>query len=171
MKACWNRRIMSGVLLLGLAGGTASARPPEQVGVLGTAPVSWATLSRLRGGFSIGDASTGFELSFAIKRVSYINGELVAQNALALPSGAAVQGSDPSTSMPSVQLIQNGPGNTFSLAGAGLPPGALTVIQNTLDNQVLKNATIIDATVTTRRFVESMAVTGAVDQALARAMR
>ena len=167
MTAHWTRHI-AGCLLLSLCGMAAAAtaqspidpRPP-----FGTAPVSRATLATLRGGYSIGSSAYGVELSFAITRVSYINGQLVAQNALTLPSMGGIG------TKPAMQVIQNGPGNTFSISGAKLPSSVLTVIQNTLDRQVIKNATIIDATVTNQHFVRSMAISRTIDQAVARSLR
>ncbi len=167
MTAHWTRHIV-GCLLLSLCGTATAAKAQSPIGprpLLDTAPVSSTTLATLRGGYSIGSSAYGVELSFAITRVSYINGQLVAQNALTLPSMEGV-GTEPA-----VQVIQNGPGNTFSIAGAKLPSSVLTVIQNTLDSQVIKNATIVDTTVTNQHFVRSMAVSRAIDQAVARSLR
>ncbi|MEJ2480725.1 MAG: hypothetical protein P8Y78_11255 [Acidihalobacter sp.] len=167
MTRHWTRHI-AGCLLLSLSGMAAAATaqsPFDPWPQLGTAPVSRATLATLRGGYSIGSAAYGIELSFAITRVSYINGQLVAQNALTSPSMEGI-GTEPA-----VQLIQNGSNNAFSIAGAKLPSNVLTVIQNTIDSQVIKNTTVINATVTNQHFVRSMAVSRSIDQAVARSLR
>jgi hypothetical protein len=99
-------------------------------------------LDRIRGGFEIG---SGLEVSFGIEQATYINGVLQATTALIVP------GLDPAlvqARLPAI-LIQNGTGNGVSMSGMdGLPSGVLTLIQNTLDQQVIQNLTVIDATVT-----------------------
>lgn len=166
MAMQWTTVIGAGCLLLAVSATSPAeaATPPGGDVPLGAAPVSRNTLAGLRGGYRIGDATQGLELSFTIDRVSYINGELVAQSGLSLPAGGAASGA-------AAQVIQNGPDNTFGLSANQLGNGALTVIQNTLDNQVIGNVTIINATLTNRPLVQSMAVSGAVNQALATSLR
>ncbi len=166
MATQWKHLTASGSLILALCATSAAqaAIPPVDEAPLATAPVSRNTLAGLRGGYRVGNAAQGLELSFAITRVSYVNGELVAQNGFSLPAGSGASAS-------TAQVIQNGPGNTFGLSADQLGNGALTVIQNTLDNQVIGNITVIDATVTNRSLVRSMAISGAVGQALANSLR
>ena len=129
-------------------------------------PVSISRLAELRGGFIFGGASQGLEVSFAIQQVTYVNGQLVAETHLNVPAGADLSGL--TSLLASPQIIQNGPGNTFSPALNDLAHGSLTVLQNTLDNQTIANATIIDATVASRGFLSGLALSNALNDALSR---
>lgn len=68
-----------------------------------------------------------------------------------------------------ITIIQNGAGNTFVL------PQSLnsltTVIQNTVDNQIIRNMTIINATVLNQALARSMELTASLNQAIARSIR
>lgn len=91
-----------------------------------------------------------------------------------VPSGAAVaQNSQPTPSSAppgtgnyqNIQVVQIGPGNTFTPPSAmNLSSGTLAVIQNTLDNQVIRNMTIINATLATRELLRSMALSTALSR-------
>lgn len=106
------------------------------------------TLDELRGGFM---TDGGLKISLGIERSVFINNELVATTFLNVPdlatlsargaTQAQLQGS-PTT------LIQNGPGNRVGesvLQSFG--PGMLTIIQNSLDNQLIQGRTIINTTI------------------------
>lgn len=105
-------------------------------------------LDNLRGQFM---TDGGLKISLGIERSVFINNELVATSVLNIPDlaaltarGAAVaqlQGS-PAT------VIQNGPGNSVGQSVLqSLGSGMLTVIQNSLDNQLLQGQTIINTTI------------------------
>ena len=68
-----------------------------------------------------------------------------------------------------ITVIQNGAGNTFVL------PQSLnsltTVIQNTVDNQIIRNMTTINATVINQALARSMELTVSLNQAIARSVR
>lgn len=77
----------------------------------------------------------------------------IAQNTPAASPTAAPENYQP------IQVIQIGPGNTFTPPSAtNLPSGTMAVIQNTLDNQVIRNMTIINATLASRELIRSMAL-------------
>jgi len=62
-------------------------------------------------------------------------------------------------------VIQIGAGNTFTLpSGQSLPAGALGVIQNTLDNQVIRTMTTINVSLATRDMLRSTAITNALSR-------
>jgi hypothetical protein len=65
-----------------------------------------------------------------------------------------------------IQVIQIGPGNTFTLPNnmTNLNSGMMAVIQNTLDNQVIRNMTIINATLATQEMIRSMAINSALSR-------
>ncbi len=105
-------------------------------------------LDNLRGQFM---TDGGLKISLGIERSVFINNELVATSVLNIPDLAALtargaaaaqlQGS-PAT------VIQNGPGNSVGQSVLqSLGSGMLTVIQNSLDNQLLQGQTIINTTI------------------------
>jgi len=130
-------------------------------------PVSDARLATLRGGFTFKSAGHGFEVAFAIQQVSYVNGELVAQTKLNLPQGVSL--SNLSGLIAPTKLVQVGPGNSFAPPPGDLAPAALTVLQNSLDGQTIANATIIDATVTARKYLSGLMISNTLGDALSRA--
>ena len=137
---------------------TARAEPAAQVWLA----ASDLELDQLRGGFQLGD---GLMVSFGISRVTYINDRLVASTELNLgpisgligqqaatlrvPLTNALQGAAQAQyraglQAPSqAQWVQNGPGN-FVQSDA-LDARLSTVIQNSLNDQLLRTQTIINA--------------------------
>lgn len=95
-------------------------------------------LDSQRGGFIIND---GLPISFGVIQASSINGELLAINTWNGPQIDQIGGNVPT-------LIRNGQGNDFGPVRLdNVMPGGLTIIQNTLDQQVIRNMTIISAEV------------------------
>lgn len=107
-------------------------------------PVGEQVLAEVRGGYDLGG---GLQVSFGITRATYVNGELMAQSQLSVRdlSGKAPDPAAPAAtwSPTAQQAIQLGAGNSVRMDL--LPPGAL-VIQNSLNNQNIRNLTVIDAT-------------------------
>jgi hypothetical protein len=110
--------------------------------------INMQQLDDLRGGFL---TDGGLRISLGIERSVLINNELVASTFLNVPdlaalagrgtAGAQLQGS-PST------LVQNGAGNNLGQSVLqSFGPGLLTVIQNSLDNQLIQGRTIINTTI------------------------
>lgn len=158
-------------------------------------------LDGMRGGFEVNVNGTQVMLALSLERVTYINGVLVTSMKISLPDLASIgkngvspnaisvqttstgAGTSQVNSMPSasmtpqqisdlgqtVTVIQNGTGNTFVL------PQSLnsltTVIQNTVDNQIIRNMTTINATVINQALVRSMELTASINQAIARSVR
>lgn len=109
-------------------------------------PVSDARLMKIRGGFDIGN---GLLASFGISRLVYIDGNLVSHTSVNIPNMAHVtqaQLSALGTALGKVNIIRNGPGNHIAPTSIGKGLGA-TVIQNSLNNQQIRTATKINATV------------------------
>jgi hypothetical protein len=116
--------------------------------------VAPASLDKYRGGFT--DPS-GFAVSLGIDRIVTINGNVAATSSMnfgdlgSLASGKTTLSAD---SQNQLNLIQNG-GGTFNVQlGSGAVGG--TVIQNSLNNQIINNATIINASVDTRGMLQAM---------------
>ncbi len=110
--------------------------------------ISMERLDEMRGGF-ITDG--GLKISLGIERSVYINNELVATTFLNVPDLAALaaRGAAPAQLQGSpTTSIQNGPGNNLGQSVLqSFGPGMLTIIQNSLDNQLIQGRTIINTTI------------------------
>jgi len=98
--------------LLGTLAFSANAAPPAQ-DTLWMA-VGDQTLDSLRGGFRMGD---GLTVSFGISRAVYINGALITETTLNIGRMADItpaQATQLSQKLATLNLVQNGPGNTFA---------------------------------------------------------
>lgn len=108
--------------------------------------VSERELDDMRGGFAM---DAGLKISFGIQRAVYVNGNLTTATSVNIPNLGTLTGEQAtllSATTGTVNLIQNGPANTFQ-PGLIAQGATATVIQNTLDNQNIKSLTSIDATV------------------------
>ena len=110
--------------------------------------INMQRLDELRGGF-ITDG--GLKISLGIERSVFINNELVATTILNVPDLAALsaRGAAPAQLQGSpTTLVQNGPGNSLGQSVLqSFNRGMLTVIQNSLDNQLIQGRTIINTTI------------------------
>jgi hypothetical protein len=154
-------------------------------------------LDSMRGGFEINFNGMQLLLAFSVEQLTYINGELVSSmklNPLALlldptsaaavapsPGTAAVagsqamQGNSPAVSTQMINdqayitLVQNGAGNSFTL------PESLnsltTVIQNSVNDQVIRNVTVMNATLSIQLDAAMARLNEAISQATAAAVR
>jgi hypothetical protein len=120
-----------------------TARPVSGFGM----PVPNERLDTVRGGFDLGD---GIEASLGIQRAVYINGNLVTYASVNIPDIAHIttQQAVALASVLSTVNVQNGPGNTFDPSSMGNATAA-TVIQNTLNNQTIRNLTTLNVAVNT----------------------
>lgn len=108
--------------------------------------VSDSRLDAIRGGFDFGN---GLLASFGIDRVVYINGNLVSSTSVHIPDIARMtleQANALAAVTGRVNMIQNGPGNTFNPVTLNGTTAA-TVIQNSLDNQNIQSMTTINTAV------------------------
>ena len=135
-------------------------------------PAGWvavdaATLDSLRGGFTI---AGGLTVSLGIERLVSVNGELVSHTSFQIADIGkldAVQAQQTSATRSALKLIQNG-GENMKLTGfAGDMLGG-TVIQNTLDNQLIESRTIINASVNSVGLLKTMNFNGNLSDAIAR---
>lgn len=144
-------------LAFGVAGTLHAA--PDVSGFEGFPVVADRELDTMRGGFETSGGGLPLSFSFGIERASFVNGQLVATSTLFIPSlpaamsggGVVVTGFDPIT------IIQNGTGNSFVLPSVR-DTQVLTVIQNTLDNQVVSNTTVINASITSSDYLRSLSI-------------
>jgi hypothetical protein len=129
--------------------------------------VSNHTLDSQRGGFDLG---AGLLVSFGITRAVYINGELASQTTLnfgQLDKITAAQATELSRQLNTLNLVQNGPGNTVEgpLGGAGG-----VVIQNTLNNQRIANHTVINAQTNGMSLLKDLNTAATLSEGIARAV-
>ncbi len=133
-----------------LLGAVAFTYPAHSANFDGYRQASNQELDSMRGGFELPIDGQQILLSLGIERVTFINGEL----AVVTP-----------VSNLNFQLIQNGPGNSFSPpSSVSLPPETLTLIQNSLDNQTIRNLTLINATLGFKDMVRSQTVSTALTE-------
>src|SRR5690606_6074744 len=95
-------------------------------------------LAGMRGGLMGNVGGEVLELSFGIERLISVNGEVVAATSFQVPT-LRLDSSQPAS------LLQSGAGNSVAADIARNIP--LQVIQNALDNQVLRQVTTINAAV------------------------
>jgi hypothetical protein len=113
-----------------------------------------ASLDRYRGGFI---DPNGFAVSLGIERIVNINGNIAATSKLnfgdlgSLANGSRTLSADAASQL---NLLQNGGGTLNVQFGPGAVGG--TVIQNSLNNQLINNATIINANVDARGLLQAM---------------
>ena len=112
------------------------------------------TLDGYRGGFV---TDNGLAVTLGIERIVTINGNVAEHSELELgdlgrlTSGAATLSADTAAQ---VRLIQNG-GGTFAVQMDNNVLGG-TVIQNSLNDQLIRNQTIINASVNARGLLQAM---------------
>ncbi|MFC5547113.1 hypothetical protein [Massilia aerilata] len=129
-----------------------------------TQPVEPAALDELRGGFLI---PGGLLVSLGIDRIVTINGNVVERSQLnlgdlgTLTSGMSKVSADTANQ---VRLIQNGIGTANLALGRDVLGG--TIIQNSLNDQLINNQTIINASVNARGMLQSMNFQSTLNNAL-----
>lgn len=110
------------------------------------AAVSDETLEQARGGFEM---PGGLSLSFGIERLVSINGNVVSSVSFSIADVTRLSVEEANlarTAVASMNVLQNGAGNVFA-AGSLAHTMAGTVIQNTLNDQVLRTQTIVNTSV------------------------
>jgi hypothetical protein len=128
-------------------------------------------LSQLRGGFDLG---AGLVVNFGISRAVYINDQLVTSTSFQwgdLRNMTAAQALTWGQQMAANRalVVQNGAGNVIA-------PNALsnsawsTTIQNTLNNQSLRNETVIQASTNALGLLKSLNLQASINEAIASAL-
>lgn len=129
------------------------AGPPEDPFSSANA-VEAESLDGYRGGFV---TDSGLAVSLGLERIVTINGNVADSSRIDfgdLGSLAAGRTTLPADAANQLRIIQNGGG----AIGVDFGPSALggTVIQNSLNNQLINNATIINASVEARGMLQTM---------------
>lgn len=163
----WPLGVLGALLLASASQSQNLAPPPEQPMWLAA---SDHTLDQLRGGFDVG---AGLVVSFGISRALFINGQLVTSTSFQvgdITKLTQAQAEALSQQLASqAQVVQNGPGNSVD-AGAAVVPLAM-YIQNTLNNQTIRNQTVIQATTSGLGLVKSMNLQATLNDSINNAIR
>lgn len=133
------RRILASALLIAMTGASIAGDD----GFLGRPALHAAQLEEIRGGYLGED---GVRMSLGIERSVLINDALVDSASLHIPDLSALRaGSADAVQVNGAlsSLIRNGSGNFAEHGALQTGPGMLTIIQNSLNNQVIQGRTII----------------------------
>jgi hypothetical protein len=148
--------------------GAAPASDTSENGLTGKdwVAVSDGRLDTMRGGFDFGN---GLVASFGLERSVMINGTLVSTTSVQIPNIAQMtpaQATALAAATNTVNIIQNGPGNTVDPSAIGKVGSGATVIQNTLNNQNIQNLTTLNATVNTLSTFKNLNIQSTIQNAL-----
>jgi hypothetical protein len=125
-------------------------------------------ISNERGGYVSGD---GLEFALGIEKFVYVNGVLEATNTLNIVKDAhGVPQLAPGQPLGPMVIYQSiGPGNTFDQEN--LSSGFFTVIQNSLDQQTIKNIDKITTTITVLPLLRAINQDAVLNQGNIRSLR
>ena len=125
-------------------------------------------ISDTRGGLVSGN---GVEFALGIEKFIYVNGILEATNTLNIVKDAnGVPQLAPGQPLgPMVKWIPIGPGNTFDQEN--LSSGFFTVVQNTLDQQTIKNIDKISTTITVLPLLRAINQEAVLNQQIIKSLR
>jgi hypothetical protein len=159
-------------LMCSLLAGQGRAAAPDDTyraaGFSAAQAVAPETLDSYRGGFT---TPSGLAVSIGIERIVTIDGNVAARSQLQLgdlgrlASGASVP---PPQAAAQLNLIQNGAGNLVGQLGPSVLGG--TIVQNSLNNQIIHQATVINASVNAHGMLQSMNFQSTLSNALTNAV-
>ena len=143
------------LLLVSMAGVVNAAEPDAHLAAFdASCAVDQETLDAARGGFLTGD---GLMVNLGLERMVSINGNVVERSELQLGDVGKLARGETSLSSEAVgqlRLIQNGDVRTVTGNAQNLLGG--TVIQNSLNDQMIRNQTSINATVNTAGMLRAL---------------
>jgi hypothetical protein len=120
----------------------------------------------VRGGF---ETSNGLVVSLGIERLVSINGNVVSTTQFNIADMARMSSAEAQIARDALQpfhLVQNGPGNSFTADDMPQLMSAL-LIQNSVNDQLIRSQTTINASVNTLATLKSMNLEATLRQALA----
>lgn len=128
-----------------------------------------STLDTMRGGFGL---LPGLTVSFGIVRTVEINGRIVSTTGFEvgdLRSISVAQAQQLARQIDGTNLVQSGPGNTFSATFASGTPAL--VIQNTLNDQKIRTMTEINALTNGMSLLKNLNLSQSLNDAIGAATR
>jgi hypothetical protein len=163
--------ILAGHALAGTTPGlTLQAAPEPPVAEVWLAAGDSA-LDQMRGGFDLG---AGLMVSFGISRAVYINDQLVTSTSFHLgelrnmtSAQALIWGQQLTASR--ALIVQNGAANTIAPNALGQTAWS-TTIQNSLNNQRLRNETVIQASTNAMGLLKSLNLQASIHEAITNAL-
>jgi hypothetical protein len=156
------------MLLLSMAASAAAPDEAAPAAFDAADAVDSATLDAARGGFLTGD---GLIVNLGLERLVSINGKVVERSELQLGDLGKLARGEANIAPQAVgalRLIQNGDLRTMAGNAANLLGG--TVIQNTLNDQLIRNQTSINATVNTAGMLRALNFGSSLNNALSTAV-
>lgn len=157
-------------LWLALAGVAAPAAAADGAGPADDwQPVEASQLDAMRGGFT---TPAGLTMSLGIEKIVSINGDVVARTHIDIADLNRLtepQARQTHDALSSVKLIQNGSDNIYQAGDAARTLGGV-VIQNTLNDQLIRSQTVISATVNSAGLLKTLNFQSSLNDALARAV-
>jgi hypothetical protein len=137
----------------------------EELAFAGHRVASAAELGSMRGGFLTSAGGAQLELAFGIERTVTIDGEVVGSTQLRIPSLARLDALRP-VALDALQVgLRNAVGEDVRTAGN------LALIQNSLDGQVLRQVTTIDASVRNLEVFRAARFADALNQQMVMSLR
>ena len=155
-------------LVLALAAWPVHGEPPHPAPGDGWVPVDESVLDQSRGGFTF---DTGLRVMLGIERQVSINGDVVSRTSLQLTDISrlsAEQAQQTRQALSEVGLVQNGRDNVYVGAMSAQTLGG-TVIQNSLNDQLIRTHTVIHASVASMALLKTLNFQDSLADALARA--
>jgi hypothetical protein len=131
-------------------------------------PVDEDQLEQMRGGF---ENAAGLTVAFSIERLVSINGNVVSRTNVDisdLKHLTTEQARQTRDALSSVKLIQNGHDNIYEAGESARVAGGV-VIQNTLNDQLIRSQTVISSTVNSASLLKTLNFQGTLSDALSRA--
>ncbi|MDB5958947.1 MAG: hypothetical protein JWP59_241 [Massilia sp.] len=128
-----------------------------------------AALDGARGGFTNGN---GLMVSLGIDRLVSINGDVVARTRIEIADLSRIgadQARQTSEALSAVKLVQNGGENIYRAGEIGSALGGI-IVQNSLNNQVIRTDTVISSTVNSAGLLNALNFQGTLQNALTRAV-
>jgi hypothetical protein len=156
--------VCTAVAVRAWAGASGPADQPADGPFAGARAVDPAVLDGYRGGFV---TDSGIAVTLGIERIVTINGNVAEHSQIELGDlGRLTSGQSQLTADAAGQLrlIQNGTGRLDVQVGNDLLAG--TIIQNSLNDQLIRNQTIINASVNARGLLQAMNFQNSLSSAL-----